>query len=458
MTAATTTPGPRPRTLVLGMGITGAGCARYLAAAGEAACFADSRAEPPAAAAIHAACPGAETWAGTLPDGLPPGVTRIVLSPGVPLDLPVLHAAAAAGVPVLSDIDLFAAAARAPVLGITGSNGKSTVTTMTGHLLAAAGAGPATGGNLGPPALDLLDPAVRVYVLELSSFQLERSRPLALAAATILNITPDHLDLHGDMAAYSRAKARILAATAHVVVNRDAPETHALVPAGVPVTRFGLGRPGPDDFGLREHRGATWLAHGATPLLPAAELPLAGRHNAANALAALALARVAGADPATVAPALRDYQPLPHRMAILPTADGIRWIDDSKATNVGAAEASIRSLDGPLVLIAGGDAKGAGFASLAAALAGRTTAVVLLGRDRERLAADLAGVAPLHRVDSIEAAVATARGLAAPGTTVLLAPACSSLDMFRDYGERGRRFRAAVLASSPAAPAGRASG
>jgi UDP-N-acetylmuramoylalanine--D-glutamate ligase len=446
-----TTPANAPaagRTLVLGMGATGAACARYLAAAGTPACFADSRTAPPALAAIRALLPSAEVFTGGIPAALPAGVTRVLVSPGVPLNLALLADAAARGVPCESDIDLFARAAAAPVLGITGSNGKSTVTTMTGHLLAAAGAGAAVGGNLGTPALDLLSPDARLYVLELSSFQLERSRPLPLRAATILNITPDHLDLHGDMAAYARAKGRIWLAAEVAVVNRDAPETHGLVPAGATVSSFGLDAPRGDGFGLVERDGAPWLARGATPLLPVAALPMAGRHNVGNALAALALVAAAGVDPVAAAPALRSYVPLPHRMAVVPTTDGITWIDDSKATNTGAAETAIRSVAGPLVLIAGGDAKGATFEGVAAALAGRQADVVLLGRDRELIAGALAGTCPVHRVDDIAAAVRRARELAVPGTTVLLAPACSSLDMFRDYADRGSQFRAAVLATA----------
>jgi UDP-N-acetylmuramoylalanine--D-glutamate ligase len=431
------------------MGATGAACARYLAAAGTPACFADSRPAPPQLAAIRALLPQAEVITGGIPAQLPVDVTRIVISPGVPLDLPLLAAAAARGVACVSDIDLFAHEARGPVLGITGSNGKSTVTTMAGHLLAAVDAGVAVGGNLGTPVLDLLSPAVRLYVLELSSFQLERSQPLGLKAATILNITPDHLDLHGDMAAYARAKARIWAAAEVAVVNRDAPETHPLVPAGATISGYGLGTPRGDDFGMTDRADGPWLMRGTTPLLPAAALPVAGRHNVSNALAALALVAAAGVDPVVAAPALRTYTPLPHRMTVVPTTDGLTWIDDSKATNVGAAETAIRSVAGPLVLIAGGDAKGASFEGIAAALAGRGAVAILLGRDRGQLAAALAGTCRVEQVADLAEAVRRARALAAPGTTVLLAPACSSLDMFRDYADRGAQFQRAVLAGAP---------
>jgi UDP-N-acetylmuramoylalanine--D-glutamate ligase len=444
------------RTLVLGMGATGAACARYLAASGSPACFADSRPAPPQLATIRALLPAAELCTGGIPAQLPAAVTQIVISPGVPLDLPLLAEARARGVPCSSDIDLFASLARAPVLGITGSNGKSTVTTMAGHLLAAVDAGVAVGGNLGTPALDLLAADIRLYVLELSSFQLERSQPLPLRAATILNITPDHLDLHGDMAAYARAKGRIWAAAEVVVVNRDAPETHGLIPPGATVSGYGLGVPRGDDFGIGARSDGPWLMRGTTPLLPAAALPVAGRHNASNALAALALVAAAGMDPVVVAPALRSYRALPHRMAVVPTTDGITWIDDSKATNVGAAETAIRSTSGPLVLIAGGDAKGASFEGIAAALADRPAVAILLGRDREQLAVALATTCRVERVADMPEAVRRARSLATQGATVLLAPACSSLDMFRDYADRGAQFQAAVLAGAagPAAAGG----
>lgn len=434
--------------LVLGMGGTGAACARYLAARGEQAVFTDTRPAPPALDAIRAAMPEARLLPGQCPAELPAGVTRVVVSPGVDLNLPVLRAARARNIPVLSDIDLFAAEAKAPIVAITGSNGKSTVTSMVGQMLTAAGYRVGVGGNLGTPALDLLDKDRQFYVLELSSFQLERSRLLHCAAAVLLNLSPDHLDIHGGMEAYRGAKARVYGACRVAVVNRDEPELADLVPGEIPVIGFGLGVPAPGDFGLVVRDSVLWLARGGEPLLPATDLKVTGRHNLSNALAALALGTAVGAPPQALLAGLRDYRPLPHRMAVVSRADGITWIDDSKATNVGAAVASIGSLDGPLVLIAGGDGKGATFETVADALRGRDAHAVLLGRDRERLAADLATVCPVHRVADMPAAVAKARELAAPGWTVLLAPACSSLDMYRDYGARGDAFRDAVLAAA----------
>jgi UDP-N-acetylmuramoylalanine--D-glutamate ligase len=228
-------------------------------------------------------------------------------------------------------------------------------------------------------------------------------------------------------------------------VNRDEPALKSLVPAGIPVISFGLGAPCDGEFGLLQRTDGNWLAYGTQALLPVTELQLTGRHNISNALAALALGTAIGLEPATLVPGLRSYQPLPHRMAVVASQDGVTWIDDSKATNVGAAVASISSLDGPLVLIAGGDGKGASFALLAEALRGRECVAVLLGRDRELLATALQGVCPFRRVADMQAAVREARAVASGGWTVLLAPACSSLDMYRDYGARGDAFRAAVL-------------
>jgi UDP-N-acetylmuramoylalanine--D-glutamate ligase len=430
--------------LVLGMGATGAACARHFGRLGIDAWFADTRAEPPGLAAIREAMPGAGVMAGAIPAHVPAGVSRIVVSPGVDLDLPLLAEARGRGLPLLSDLDVFAEQCRAPVIGITGSNGKSTVTSMVGAMLAADGWHPGVGGNLGTPVLDLLDPAARVYALELSSFQLERSAPLRLAAAVLLNLAPDHLDRHGSMAAYAAAKARIYANCATAVVNRDEPSLAALVPAGTRVVGFGLGEAPTGHFGLLATPQGEFLARGTEPLLAVAELGTTGRHNVANALAALALVEAIGARLSVCTAALRTFTGLPHRMQLVAEAGGVRWIDDSKATNVAAAVTSIRGTPGALVLIAGGDAKGQSFAELADALRARAVVALLIGRDRAQLARELAGACAVEEADTLPAAVARARALARPGTTVLLAPACSSLDMFRDYAHRGAVFAAAV--------------
>lgn len=430
--------------LVLGMGVTGASCARHFAARGIRAAFADTRRDPPATAAIRTALPQAELFCGQVPAKVPPGVARVVVSPGVDLDLSLLADARARGLPVLSDLDLFVAECRVPLLGITGSNGKSTVTTMTGAILAAQGWRVGVGGNLGTPALDLLDGSARAQVLELSSFQLERSAPLPLAGAVILNVAPDHLDCHHGMAQYVAAKQRIYARCATAVVNRDEPALAALVPQGTAVVSFGLDAPAAGHFGLMEHDGAPWLACGSERLLPAHELGTTGRHNVANALAALALCATLHADLAAGIGALRDFRGLPHRMQVVAVTGGVTWIDDSKATNVAAALTSIGSITTPLVLVAGGDGKGQDFDELAGALRGRRATALLIGRDREAIARALHEACAVEFCDSLPAAVARARQLAQPGDTVLLAPACSSLDMFASYAERGRIFARAV--------------
>ena len=430
--------------LVLGLGATGASCARYLARTGHTALFADTRVAPPAVAAVRAAMPGAEIIAGELPSKLPVGITRVVVSPGVDLDLPLLVDARARGVAIVSDLDLFMAARQAPVVGITGSNGKSTVTTMVGAMCAAAGKTAGVGGNLGTPALDLLDPAAAAYVLELSSFQLERSATLELAAAVVLNVAADHLDKHGTMAAYTAAKARIYARAAVAVLNRDEPGLAALRSAGGPVVSFGLDEPAAGQFGVRGSGANAVIARGDESIMPVTELGTTGRHNLSNALAALALADCLGIDRQACASVLRAFRGLPHRMQIVSRRDGISWIDDSKATNVAAAVTSVRSTEGPLILIGGGDGKGQGFGELADALRGRAATVILLGQDREQMGRELSPAAVVEFATTLPEAVRRARALARPGTTVLLAPACSSLDMFRSYEHRGQVFAAAV--------------
>ncbi len=440
---------PKPRVLVLGMGATGASCARYFSTRDIDVMFADTRPNPPALAEIEAAMPQAVCATGANLPELPRTVEWVVLSPGVSLDLPLLATARARGLEIYSDIDLFFREVQAPVIGITGSNGKSTVTAMLAAALNAAAWRAPAGGNLGTPALDLVDPNADAYVLELSSFQLERSQKLPLEVAVILNVSPDHLDLHGDFSAYANAKARIYASCRHAVINRDVPGLQDFQPANAAVTGFTLNKPRSDDFGIREFDGRTYLACGRAPLLPVADLPVAGRHNLANALAALALGAAAGADLRAMVQGLRTFKGLPHRMEIVSRAHGIQWINDSKATNVAAAVASIEGTDGPLVLIAGGDAKGACFEPLADCLRNRRCRVLLMGKDSERMADALRDVCPCDCVPDMSAAVQAAHDAAGPGWTVLLAPAAASLDMYSSFAVRGEDFAAAVEALSP---------
>lgn len=438
--------GAATRSLVLGMGATGGAFARWLAGRGGRAVFADSREAPPALAEIHALLPETTIVPGELEDpALLNGVDRVLVSPGIAAGHPLLAAARERGLPVLSDIDVFVAEAAAPIVGVTGSNGKSTVVSLLAAMCEAAGLEVRAGGNLGPPALDLLAPPQPGYfLLELSSFQLELSDAVPLAAAALLNLSPDHLDRHPDLDSYRAAKRRVYADAGIAIVNRDQPELAAGVHSPRGQIGFGLGIPAEGDFGLRAAGGRRWLARGAERLLPADELRLAGEHNIANVLAALALAAAIDLPLATAVRAAACFAPLPHRAERVGAGRGIAFVDDSKATNVGAAAAAAAGMPGPLVLIAGGDGKGADFAPLGEALAGKLRAAVVLGRDAGAIARVLAPLAPVREAADMDEAVALAAGTARAGDTVLLAPACASTDMFEDYRARGDAFRAAV--------------
>ena len=411
-----------PTVLVMGMGLTGASCARYFAARGIVAEFIDTRSAPPCMDAILDVMPDARIHIGDSVPVLRPAIEQIVISPGFDLSASLLGDARKRGLAIISDIDLFAAECTAPIIAITGSNGKSTVTSMVGEMLTATGMSTAVGGNFGTPALDLLNREADVFVLELSSFQLERSRPVPATAAVVLNLSPDHLDQHGGMSAYSAAKARIYSDCRYAVVNRDEPDLTKLVKRGTPVTTFGLDQPAAGQFGIRRTARGECIACGDDLLISVDEFPLPGRHNLSNALAALALGAALGANLSGMAQALKRFHGLAHRMQIVSTANGVTWIDDSKATNVDAALASLGSVADPFVLIAGGDAKGVTFAALAAALEGRSGSVILFGRDAARMAAELAGSCVLQVVADMHEAVGAAMEIVAPGYSVLLAP------------------------------------
>jgi UDP-N-acetylmuramoylalanine--D-glutamate ligase len=441
---STSRPGSPP-VLVVGLGATGASCARYLSRLGQPVRVLDSRREPPGLAQLAGLRDTLDLRLGGFDLAALDGVSEVVVSPGVSLDEPLLAEARRRGLRLLGDIEIFARVAPAPVAAITGSNGKSTVTSLLAELARAGGLDVRAGANLGTPALDLLEgEAPDIYVLELSSFQLETTDSLRARAACVLNISPDHIDRHGSLERYAAAKARILTGADCVVLNREDPLVMAMWDGRTPCIRFGLDAPAEGEYGLAiTPQGAT-LARGSRALLPAAELKLRGRHNIANALAALAMAEAVGLRPEGLLDALAAFPGLPHRAEWVAERDGVAWINDSKGTNVGAAVAAITGMDAPVVLIAGGDGKGADFAPLAEAARGRVRAAVLLGRDAPLLERALAGACPTVRVDGIEAAVEEAARLARPGDVVLLSPACASTDMYSDYTERGRRFAAAA--------------
>jgi len=437
------------RAVIVGLGKTGVSAARFLLARGLAVAATDSREQPPCLAALTA-LPPAAARALTLRTGgfdaaLLAGADLVVLSPGVAPQGPFFEALRAQRLPVVSDIELFGASATAPIAAVTGTNGKSTVTTLLGLMAARAGRAVRVGGNLGEPALDLLDERAELYVLELSSFQLQSTRALRLAAATVLNVTPDHLDRHGDLAAYAQAKARVFADCGTAVINLDDALVAAMVGPGQPRLTFSLRPEAAADYGLVAHgsAGELWLAAHGEPLLALGQLRLSGLHNAANALAALALAEALALPRAACVAALREFAGLAHRMQWVADVRGVRYIDDSKGTNVGATLAAVSGLTA-LIVIAGGEGKGQDFTPLRAGFAGRVRCAVLIGRDARRLGAALADICECHYAPTLPAAVARAAALARPGETVLLSPACASLDMFRDYAERGEVFAQAV--------------
>jgi len=435
---------PIPHSVIVGLGRTGVSCARHLAARGHRLVVTDSRAAPPGLADLRRLVPDAATALGGFDAAVLDGADQVVVSPGVPLSEPFLKQAAARGLDLVGDIELFAREAGGRIVGITGTNGKSTVTTLVGEFAKTAGIEVRVGGNLGEPALDLLEgPPAAMYVLEISSYQLESTHSLQLEAATVLNVTPDHLDRYPDIAGYAAAKARIYERAATAVVNLD---DEIVVRMPRPAQRqvaFSLRRQ-EAQFRLIARDGQEWLAEDSEPLLPLAELALPGLHNAANALAALALGSVCGMPREAMTGVLRTFQGLPHRSQLVACWRGIRWIDDSKGTNVGATEAAIAGLAAPLVLIAGGEGKGQDFAPLAAACRGKVRHAVLIGRDAPLLASALAQSCVVSIADSMESAVAGAASIAEPGDTVLLSPACASFDMFRDYAHRGDVFAESV--------------
>lgn len=436
--------------IVVGLGKSGMSLVRFLARQGLAFAVVDTRANPPELSTLREQFPQVEVRCGELDVDFLCRASELLVSPGLAIANPALQEAARRGVKLSGDIDLFARYAKAPIVAITGSNAKSTVTTLVGEMAAAAGKKVAVGGNLGTPALDLLGDEVELYVLELSSFQLETTDQLNAEVATCLNISEDHMDRYPSLAAYHLAKHRIFRGARQVVVNRDDALSRPLVADDMPCWLFGLGKPDFKRFGLLEENGEKYLAYQFDALLPVRELKIRGAHNQSNALAALALGHAVGLPMAPMLEALKRFAGLPHRCQWVGERNAVSYYDDSKATNVGAALAAIEGLGadiaGKLVLIAGGDGKGADFTALAKPVAQYCRAVVLLGRDAERLAAALDDSVPLVRVTSLEEAVQRSAELAQPGDAVLLSPACASLDMFRNFEERGRLFAQAVEA------------
>ncbi len=469
--------------LVLGLGESGLAMAQWLYRQGARVRVADSRNEPPHAAELKRSAPGAALLTGSFNEALLEGADLVGLSPGLSLNEPVAAAAAQRGIPVVGEIELFAGALRelglrdgCRVIAITGTNGKTTTTAMAGALCRAAGKVTAVAGNIGPAALSALMTCLdagklpEVWVLELSSFQLETTVSLAAEAAAVLNVTDDHLDRYAGLDDYAAAKARIFEGAGAQVLNRQDVRVMEMARADRRRLTFGLDAPaGDEDFGLAEG----WLMRGKERLLRVDELAVSGLHNAANALAALSLCSAVGLPLAPLLPALREFRGLPHRVERIAECDGVAWYDDSKGTNVGATVAALEGLGGQMaaqtsrlppagregayladtrhqinrkiVLIAGGDGKGQDFSPLAPALAAHARALVLIGRDAMNIEAAVADCGiPITHAQDMDQAVRKAAVAARAGDAVLLSPACASFDMFRDYAHRAEVFALAV--------------
>ena len=434
------------QTLVVGLGKTGLSCARHLAAQGVPFVLTDSRAEPPGLQQLQDEMPELTTHLGGFIENDFNQAEQIILSPGISRREDYVQAAEQQGTKVVGDIELFAQAAKAPVVAITGTNGKSTVTTLLAEMAQACGVQVEVGGNLGMPALELLqNDKAELYVLELSSFQLETTYSLNAVAAVVLNVSADHMDRYDSFDAYAQVKQVVYHGDGVMVINNDDPLVKAMSDTARQHIGFGLFAPKEDeDFGLIEKGGELYLVKGQQTLLAVNDMKLAGSHNCSNALAALALGTAINLDLDAMLDVLRNFKGLAHRSEWVAEIDGVRWYNDSKATNVGAAVAALEGMPGTLILIAGGDGKGAEFSSLRDAVKERVRCVVLLGRDASLIEQAIQGAVPLRHANDMQDAVQQAAKCAERGDSVLLSPACASFDMYTNFEARGDDFISAV--------------
>ncbi len=435
--------------LIAGLGKTGHSIARYLARRHHSFMVFDTRVQPQGLTEFLHEFPETEIFLGEIPENFYRKFQAVITSPGVPLDHPVLQKFANLSVPIFGDIECLAREVTAPIIAITGTNGKSTVTSLVGEMAKAAGFTAAVAGNIGDPVLDVLDSRhnYNLWVLELSSFQLELTSSLSPVAATILNITPDHLDRHHTIEAYIAAKQRIYHQTKYALFNREDITTSPkdLISDSC---SYGLDEPAPGQWGIRMQDEVPYLAYGEHRFLAVDLMCIQGKHNWANALAACALAHSVGISFDVMQDVLQRFSGLSHRTESVRRLNDVTWIDDSKGTNVGATISAIMGLGGALsgkiVLIAGGQGKGADFKELRESIQRYVRSVILIGEDADKIESALHDVVALSRTESLEQAVYLAKDQAKPGDVVLLSPACASLDMFRDYNHRGEVFAAAV--------------
>lgn len=435
--------------LIVGLGATGLSCARHFAARGVDFKVTDTREAPPGLAELARLAPGVDCELGGFRRRSFLEAGELVVSPGVSLKTPEIAAARAAGVPVTGDIDIFSRRARAPIVAVTGSNGKSTVVAMLADILARAGKRVGVGGNLDVagalPALGLLEQGERdLYLLELSSFQLETTRRLGARVAALLNLSAAHMDRYDGIGEYHRAKLAVFNGCRRAVVNRNDPLSRPPAGSGVPVLDYGFGRPGAGGLGLLEEGGDQYLARRFEKIMSVSELKVFGQHNVLNALAAIACAEALGVGREPARQALRDFSGLPHRCQWVGDVAGVAFYNDSKGTSVGATLASVEGLgqriDGHILLIAGGVSRGADLRELVPAINRWGKEIILIGREARDMAARLDADVRARIAADMQDAVGVALRHAAPGDAVLLSPACASFDMFDNYRHRGQTF------------------
>ena len=437
------------RVLIVGLGKTGLSCARYLSEHGVEVAITDSRDHPPALDELQDAYPDIAIFVGGFSAEAFARASCLIVSPGISLREPLIAEARARGAEIVGDIELFARNANAPVIAITGSNGKSTVTSLLGEMAKASDLDVRVGGNIGVPALDLLhEPKPDLYVLELSSFQLETTESLNACAAAILNISEDHMDRYQDINDYTAAKAKVYYGTGALIVNLDDDAVMAtvkLIRQGRDLVGFTKKVPAENEFGICSKDGHEYLCHGTEQLIATSELKIKGKHNVVNALAALALGTEANIPLEGMLSALKQFQGLAHRSQWIAEKNGVDWYNDSKATNVGAAIAAINGTDAnKVILIAGGQSKGQDFSPLKDVVRNKVKNLILLGEDAELLNVELSEDTDVTFVTSLKEAVQKANEVAKIGDAVLLSPACASFDMFTGYEQRGDLFIAAV--------------
>ncbi|MDC9728641.1 MAG: UDP-N-acetylmuramoyl-L-alanine--D-glutamate ligase [Methyloprofundus sp.] len=433
------------KVLVVGLGKTGVSVAYYLRQLEIEFAVVDSRDKPALNDELLDKMLDVPVFTGGFDSSLFKLATHVVVSPGVSMQEPVIQQALSQGVIALSDIDLLACSVNKPIVAITGSNGKSTVTTLLGEMAKADGVKVAVGGNLGVPALNLIGEEVELYILELSSFQLERTTQLNATVATVLNISEDHLDRYTGMDDYIKQKKNVFAGDGVMVINADDADVLKMQDATRELLTFSLDHSA--DYHIKQTEKGRFLACKDQEILAVNELAILGRHNQANALAALALGKVVNLSEPGMCHALKHYKGLKHRMQFVADIKGVRWVNDSKATNIGACTAALQGFDGKkIILIAGGDAKGANMSELLPSLVEKVQTLLVIGKDAELIKQAVKGLVPVIEVGTLKKAVKTAKKIAEVGNIVLLSPACASIDQFENYKERGKLFSSEVEA------------